>query len=538
MRRALIFTLLTVLLGASAEAQKTKRAPVRKTAPAEDAAESKTPAAQLDLPVLAGAPGRPEKSGLLINHILPRSSADDLGLRSGDVLLFLNGKPAKTLESAASALASWPPGTRLSAVVRRGGSVIRLETKPFAPSLPPVRDPARLTPHEEKLKQRHLLDAKTDKPVRIGAPGFTVTAGEKIWIRFPQGIPANIERGAVLEGVTSTSMSTDRNLDFIGIPQDSRVWAQVVSVIEDEEDLIRLVKLHIYKLELLGGHTYSCSAVPSKVSGERSLLRVSDGGTILSAALDSASWIVAPDRNIQIRFLSAMTIREQPGFYQAGPGLWFKSASADARKWLKVTHVISDRSADRAGIKKGDKILRLNGKPASRLRFTDAIKSLYGEVGSKISMDVQRGGGRTEKLSLTRGMLYRKGLGMSARISGSEVVVTAVHAESPADHARIKKGDRLVQVGPKPLGGVDIGELKRLLKQDLAGDSALIVHPPGHAMRTIELKQDWFPVPLEFTPRTGANEIRAEVPPASTRPRRGARRQPRGRSAPVPQKKP
>ncbi len=487
------------------------------------------------LPILAGLSVRKEANGLRVYRVLPRSVAKDLGLRTGDNLLYLNGRPTSSPADAAEALKGWPPGTRLSAVVERSMQVVRLATKAPRPNLPRPRSAKALTLREAEIRDARLRKAKSPKRApKVRGSGFTLSRGERIWVRFPKGIPHTVAQGDILEGVTSTSMSTDSQLDFLAIPQGSRIWAQVLSANTDEESLVRLVKLHIYKIGLKGGQTYSCSAVASKASGRQALLRISRGGTIIGAIVDDAPLLAEPDQNFQIRFLNPFAIHEPPSYYRSGPGVWFKSAGKGVKRWFEVTHVISNRSAHQAGIKKGDRITRINGVPANRLSFTKAIASLYGNVGTGVKLDIApRSGGRTRKVDLLRGTVYRMGLGLRAARSGRAVWVTAVHPGSPAARFGIKKGFQLVQIGKARLEGVKDGDLKKLLSQDLTGDKALIVQAPGRPMKTLEIKRARYPVKLKFRPKAKPKD-----PKEASRPPRDADRTRRDRSGTSRRKKP
>ena len=66
---------------------------------------------------------------LAVSHVLAASEAAEIGLQPGDVLLYLAGSEAKSEDAVASALAGRRPQTRVAAVVRRGLSVLTLESE-------------------------------------------------------------------------------------------------------------------------------------------------------------------------------------------------------------------------------------------------------------------------------------------------------------------------------------------------------------------------------------------------------------------------
>lgn len=60
--------------------------------------------------------------------------------------------------------------------------------------------------------------------------------------------------------------------------------------------------------------------------------------------------------------------------------------------FVKVVAPIEDTPAERAGIKSGDLIIKLNKKPVKGMTLTDAVKIMRGKVGSKIDLLVVREG--------------------------------------------------------------------------------------------------------------------------------------------------
>lgn len=417
------------------------------------------------------------------------------GLRRGDVLRYLNGHEIASLADAARALGDWEPGVRLGAVV--GGPRTRVLSSRLHPvELPLPRKPEDLTFRERRIRDSHLADAHD--PGRIPpltAAAFTIGTGEPIWLNFPEGIPKSVRTGDILEGRTSTPMCTDAKLDFIAIPQGSRVWARAVSV--RYEGAVTLVRLHIHKIRPVDGKTYPLSAMLTDVSGGGALLRISKGGTIVAASPETAGLLVGPDTHLQARLLEPLTLFERASFFLAGPGLWFRTAGKAKRQVFEVTHVIPGRSAERAGVRKGDQIHYIASKHASSLGFTDGLRHLYGPQGSKIEIRVlQRGSKRFRRVQLVRGVYYKRGLGMRIRPKDGELVVRQVHAGSPAERAGLKEGCVLLKVGDKDLSELDETGKKKLLREELADVKAVTVETPEGRIRTATLKSDWYALPL------------------------------------------
>jgi carboxyl-terminal processing protease len=77
--------------------------------------------------------------------------------------------------------------------------------------------------------------------------------------------------------------------------------------------------------------------------------------------------------------------------------------------YVKVVSPIDDTPAQRAGIKTGDLIIRLDDKPVKGMNLADAVKIMRGEAGSKIVLTVVREGSETPlKISLIRDIIKAK----------------------------------------------------------------------------------------------------------------------------------
>lgn len=77
--------------------------------------------------------------------------------------------------------------------------------------------------------------------------------------------------------------------------------------------------------------------------------------------------------------------------------------------FVKVVSPIDDTPAQRAGIKTGDLIIRLDDKPVKGMSLADAVKTMRGEAGSKILLTVVREGSETPlKLTITRDIIKAK----------------------------------------------------------------------------------------------------------------------------------
>lgn len=77
--------------------------------------------------------------------------------------------------------------------------------------------------------------------------------------------------------------------------------------------------------------------------------------------------------------------------------------------YVKVVSPIDDTPAQRAGVKAGDLIIRLDEKPVKGMTLGDAVKLMRGEAGSKILLTIVREGSEAPlKISLTRDIIKAK----------------------------------------------------------------------------------------------------------------------------------
>ncbi|WP_373444626.1 PDZ domain-containing protein, partial [Salmonella enterica] len=136
-----------------------------------------------------------------------------------------------------------------------------------------------------------------------------------------------------------------------------------------------------------------------------------------------------------------------------------------------VSQVMPNSSAAKAGIKAGDVITSLNGKPISSFA---ALRAQVGTmpVGSKISLGLLREGKAiTVNLELQQSSQSQvdsstifsgiEGAEMSNKGQDKGVVVSSVKANSPAAQIGLKKGDVIIGANQQPVK--NIAELRKIL---------------------------------------------------------------------------
>lgn len=148
-----------------------------------------------------------------------------------------------------------------------------------------------------------------------------------------------------------------------------------------------------------------------------------------------------------------------------------KAMKVDAQRGAFVSQVMPNSSAAKAGIKAGDVITSLNGKPISSFA---ALRAEVGSmpIGSKVTLGLLRDG-KPVNVSLELQQSSQNQVDSSTIFSGIEgaemsnkgadkgVVVNNVKANSPAARIGLKKGDVIMGANQRPVK--NIAELRKIL---------------------------------------------------------------------------
>ncbi|AMO50505.1 peptidase Do Serine peptidase. MEROPS family S01B [Kosakonia oryzendophytica] len=148
-----------------------------------------------------------------------------------------------------------------------------------------------------------------------------------------------------------------------------------------------------------------------------------------------------------------------------------KAMKVDAQRGAFVSQVMPNSAAAKAGIKAGDVITSLNGKPISSFA---ALRAEVGSmpIGSKVALGLLRDG-KPVNITLELQQSSQNQVDSSTIFSGIEgaemsnkgkdagVVVNAVKANTPAAQIGLKKGDVIIGANQQPVK--NIAELRKIL---------------------------------------------------------------------------
>ncbi|MDJ0903844.1 MAG: S41 family peptidase [Xenococcus sp. MO_188.B8] len=86
-------------------------------------------------------------------------------------------------------------------------------------------------------------------------------------------------------------------------------------------------------------------------------------------------------------------------------GIGIRLTIQESTSEITVVEPLADSPAAQAGIKPGDKILSINGKPTSLMSLDQASEEIRGEVGTQVSLKIARSGNSTFDVTLTRSQI-------------------------------------------------------------------------------------------------------------------------------------
>jgi len=148
-----------------------------------------------------------------------------------------------------------------------------------------------------------------------------------------------------------------------------------------------------------------------------------------------------------------------------------KAMKVDAQRGAFVSQVMPNSAAAKAGVKAGDVITSLNGKPISSFA---ALRAEVGSmpIGSKVQLGLVRDGKpvnvslelqQSSQNQVESGNVFSgiEGAEMSNNGKDEGVVVNVVKANTPAARIGLKKGDIIVGANQQPVK--NLGELRKII---------------------------------------------------------------------------
>jgi serine protease Do len=331
--------------------------------------------ANTDMAMLGIGPTYDDQNAAVVGYLTPRSPAAAAGIRIGDELEVLDGKPIRNFDELKVMLAKREAGDQIKLQVRRDTEVAefkitlarRGDLERLPASGPVLRNSNSATDEEVPLRQpeeRREVDQQASefnvaiKPACTSAAQSTV----RIWAgknRLAYGTVVMDGRKVITKW--SELAKTRGNLRIESDGKEPRA-AKIAGVYPAED---------IAVLDLIGA-----PLVPVQWSQETPAL-----GSFISACQPdgraAAYGVVSVlERNLRDTDLSFLGVTSLEGF--AGPG-------------VKVDKIAPDSGADAAGLKTGDVILKVGDRAISGI---SELKNAMTKVapGSQVSLLVEAGG--------------------------------------------------------------------------------------------------------------------------------------------------
>ena len=161
-----------------------------------------------------------------------------------------------------------------------------------------------------------------------------------------------------------------------------------------------------------------------------------------------------------------------------------------------IVDVLSGCAAEKAGIQKGDKILRVDGQEVKTLSFSSLSTLLNGLAGTQAEIIVERARVQKPPIRFIRQSLFAmpngrgSGVGINAGMSPTgKLLITAIERHSPAEEAELQTGDEIVAVNGFKVGTASLERIIAETKQPEGTKIILIIQHPGEDKpREIKLK--------------------------------------------------
>ncbi len=177
--------------------------------------------------------------------------------------------------------------------------------------------------------------------------------------------------------------------------------------------------------------------------------------------------------------------------------LAFPDTQSNQEEGILVSSVEPDSPADKAGLVRGDIILALDGEAVNNsAELVDLLGNyqagdevdltiLHGDDQSSLQVTLAEQNGHIYLGFIPCGRLPADGFIMRAPV-GIGVVITEVTADSPADQAGLKKGERILRIDDTRIdSGIDLGEIVASYEP---GETITIeLVSPGKVTRVVEV---------------------------------------------------
>ena len=142
---------------------------------------------------------------------------------------------------------------------------------------------------------------------------------------------------------------------------------------------------------------------------------------------------------------------------------------------LTVVEPLTDSPADKAGIKAGDKILAINGKPTTLMSLEQASSQIKGEIGTEVELRVSRPGAEAFEIAIAREQIELPSVDYSLSEAG-QTKVGYIKLDEFSSHAAEQMEKAIEDLNQKEVTGFVL---------DLRGN------PGGLLFSSVEIARMW-----------------------------------------------
>ncbi len=156
-------------------------------------------------------------------------------------------------------------------------------------------------------------------------------------------------------------------------------------------------------------------------------------------------------------------------------GIGIRLTVEESTSQITVVEPLEDSPAAKAGIKSGDKILSINGKPTTLMSLEQASEEIRGEVGTQVSLKIARSGNNTFDITLTRSQIELPSVGYSITKEG-QTKVGYIKLDEFSSHAAEQMEEAIEKLSQESISGFVL---------DLRGN------PGGLLFSSVEIARMW-----------------------------------------------